>query len=336
MIAGFVTFVLVLKITASGWISGSSFFGNVWVAMLSNIIGAPGLGILAFYGIYSFFSNLQAADDRRRRDEEHLKAEEQSEKERLIAVAEREKERLRREEENHQATQRTLELRLSSLMSNSAQLIGNLPKLVRDAEDALNTAEQEFKDGVFAPFWDAIERAANKLATFQSHIQRITQNVTSYKGEATMLETPHPHFQIAVSTLPDASRTVLRMNSIIRPAQKNFEFANIYELHKMNRVLIAGFTTLGQAIYNLGNSLRTSLDELKYSVNDLGDSLHSSLDGIETAISDASYAQQQAESDLLAEAQLSGERSVQDSEARREHERKELKMLDNIQRRKKP
>lgn len=273
----------------------------------------------AIIGLFIAVVDVQRKMAKRKKEEkERLRLE----KEWLRQEEERQYTEHKRAKERHQVEQRSIELRLANLMSDSTQIIGNLPKLVRDAEHALDIADQDFREGAFVPFWEAIEQAANRLATFQSHIQGLTRNVAAYKNEASMLDSPPPPFQLEVNKLPDASRTVHRMNAIVRSAQKDYHFADIYVNLKTNQLLVAGFTTLGQAINNLGDSLHSSLFELESSVT--------------TAISESSYAHQRAASDLLAEVQLSREESARDSEARREHEQKELDMLDNIQRHKKP
>jgi hypothetical protein len=57
------------------------------------------------------------------------------------------------------------------------------------------------------------------------------------------------------------------LRSIVRVAQKNFQFATIYEQRKTNQLLIGGFSTLAQAINDLGSRLESSLDELTSSVS---------------------------------------------------------------------
>ena len=220
--------------------------------------------------------------------------------ERLKAMRMQEAECRAREEAN----QRALTVHLNSLASESARMAQNLPAIVHSAENALDLAEAEFEEGVLDPFWDAVEQATTKLATFESHVRQIVRNAETHRAESGKLPLTTPTFQLGVHTLPDASRTANRMRNIVRRAQKNPDFSKIFHLRKTNQLLIAGFTTLGQAI------------------NDLGGRLDSSLETLSTTFSIEI-------SDLA-------DQAARESEARRDHERQEREMLDNIQRRKRP
>lgn len=184
-----------------------------------------------------------------------------------VKLARQETEARRLAAERHAAEQRALSLRLSSVVSDATQTAAGLPTLRRSAESALNLAEREFDDGAFAPFWDAIEKAVKNLANFEVTTQRLIQNSRFYSGEAAKLEIPPPPFRIGVDTLPDASRTADRMRTVVRRAQKDFHFASIYEQRKTNQLLIAGFSTLGQAIGEFADRLDSSLEQLSSAVS---------------------------------------------------------------------
>ncbi len=210
----------------------------------------------------------------------------------------------REQQRRHQAGQDLVALHISSLLASSRTAAAALPKLIKAAETSLDIAEKEFAEGTFAPFWDAVEEAANTLARISATIDQLISNSTQYKTEGLRLETPAPPFELGTRPLPDASHTANRMRAIVRRAQKDFHFATIYEQRKTNRILVAGFSSLGQAINELGDSLTTSMERLAQTV--------------------------------ATEFQLTRDQAAQDSEARREHERQECEMLDNIQRRRKP
>ena len=229
--------------------------------------------------------------------------------------AQKEAESRRRAAEQHSAAQRALALRLTNVISESTRTATDLPKLVQTAENTIDLAEQEFQDGAFAPFWDAVEQAANKLASYEATIQRLIQNSDFYTGEALKLETPPPPFQLGLQTLPNASHTANRMRAVVRRAQKDFHFATIYEQRKTNQLLVAGFSTLGQAINELGDRLDSSIERLASSVS--------------ISVSEQTTA-------LVSELEMSSEQAASDAAAQREHEREEREMLDNIQRRRKP
>jgi hypothetical protein len=129
--------------------------------------------------------------------------------------------------------------------------------------------------------------------------------VQDYKNGVSRLNNSPPPFKLDIRSLSDAvTHTMERMRTIIRKAQKDIDFAKIYELHKTNKLLTSGFSTLGQT------------------VNELQDCLVSSLNNLSSSVS-------RATSNLLTQMKL-------ESLERREHEREEREMLDNIQRKRKP
>jgi len=56
------------------------------------------------------------------------------------------------------------------------------------------------------------------------------------------------------------------LNATIRKAQTKFEFANIWEHRKIQKILIAGFKNLGEAINNMKNEVVSSIENLENSI----------------------------------------------------------------------
>lgn len=218
------------------------------------------------------------------------------------------------------AQQQQVQAKLTLIVTSSQKVADGLPILLNDAERALERAEREFSEGVFAPFWDAIEEAARKLATFERDVNALVQNAREHKEVVVGLspaEQPIP-FRLGVQALPDATHIAERMRTVVRRAQKDRDFATIYELRKTNQLLVTGFSTLGQAIADLKERLESSLDRLSTSVSDLNVNLSN------------------ATSEVVSKLEQSMQHAERESDARREHERAEREMLDNIQRRRKP
>jgi len=138
------------------------------------------------------------------------------------------------------------------------------------AERFLKTADKDFADGAFAPFWDQIERTANELAAYKNSVEQLGRCIHVYQREALLLEnTPDavPALQLGEHKLPDARPLAERFSALVRQAQTNFQFAMIYEQRKTNQLLYAGFGTLGAAIYALGESVNLSLTQLSKTMN---------------------------------------------------------------------
>lgn len=220
--------------------------------------------------------------------------------------------------EQHRAQQSAVKNSLDTLIHEVQHLAGGTPAYVAQADKLLDVAAIEFQEGAFAPFWDAIEQATTSLAAFDESIRKITEKVSSYKNKLLTYQGPHPSLAFAPEHLPDAAPTVEKLKGIVRQAQKDFHFATIYEQRKTNAILISGFSTLGQAIYDLGGRLDQSLRDLGSSVSELGVSITS------------------VAADVRADLKELREDMSHESAARRAHEAKEQEMLDNIQRRKKP
>lgn len=230
----------------------------------------------------------------------------------------RDEEEKKRKQQEYDTNQQHVTQRLRGFVSESATIFRNLPKYIDASERALDQAQIEFDDGAFAPFWDAVERAANHLASFSLGIQNIHDHSLNYKSEKLKINSAPPPFQLDIDALPDATHTANRMRSIVRIAQKNFHFATIYEQRKTNKLLVTGFTSLGEA-----------LSEMSYRIE-------SSMSALSSSISEISVNNQEYSKSLITGIESLREEVQSDAAARRDHERKERDMLDNIQRGRKP
>ncbi len=203
---------------------------------------------------------------------------------------------------------------LSELLSSSRSTFLSMRELIPAAGHHLDRAEQEFEEGVFAPFWDEVEHATNKLATYRNGIETINGKAFEYRREAANVTGPVPPFDLPFRELPDGRPTAHRLVAIVRRAQKDFHFATIYEQRKTNKILVAGFGTLASAIYEIG-------DAISFSLNNLSNTLDELLDATREHSTQAT---------LQATRRGEIEQEILES-----HERQE-RMLDNIQRGRKP
>ena len=128
-----------------------------------------------------------------------------------------------------------------------------------DADAALDQAEVEFADGAFAPFWDEIEAAANCLARVDEAVREIASVSEHYWDHTAKLDEPPPPLMIDPSSLPDIEGIAERLQSVVCPAQRDFQFATIFEQRKTNQLLVNGFGTLAWAIAEISDRLSRSL-----------------------------------------------------------------------------
>jgi hypothetical protein len=232
-----------------------------------------------------------------------------------VAAEESEK---RRKAIEHEANQNRIRQNLEACISTSDTCITSVNGNNEQANAALDVAEQEFAEGAFAPFWDAVERAANRLAQADADIRSLEKCSNGFAKEVIELESEPPAFRFAPKSIPNTSRTSARMREIVRAAQRNFEFASIYEQRKTNQLLIVGFSTLNEALTTMTGRLEESILSLSDSITRLAEI-------------NRSTSEELIESVRLLQADVKS-----DGTAQRDHNETVEKILDNIQRGRKP
>ena len=145
------------------------------------------------------------------------------------------------------------------------------------AEQLLDTAENEFQDSAFSPFWDSIERAMQRLGAVDGGIKLITDYSNKYKAIAKSYKGEPPAFPIDPDSWRADSRPSALPLGVCRSScarrRRNFQFATIYEQRKTSEILIAGFANLGEAIHGLGTRLEELIDMLGDQIHDLSSSM---------------------------------------------------------------
>jgi type II secretory pathway pseudopilin PulG len=269
----------------------------------------------------------------------------------------REANRRKEEEKRIREEQQRTRIRILAVLLNNRNraLIAfeGIPKKLSDAEEMIDVAEQDFQDGAFAPFWDTIEQATTKLAEVNDSVQEVEQHSRWYANSVTQYEINLPAFPISresVHRLLAANSTGQRLKSIVRQAQRDFNFATIYEQRKTNKILIAGFSNLGEALRDLGERLHESISNLEGSVLSMSNKLEDALYDVSSSVRISndllvylSEAVSSLEFSVNDSAQFIGstlERNIARVEERFKEEadrqRQALHMLDNIQRRRYP
>ena len=260
-------------------------------------------------------ANLRAA-------EAHSQAEARAEAVRLQAAAARrqveaELARLQRQRDE----QRWKYEQMVSLGTQSIALFESLPNHLSVAEKHLDQADVEFADCVFPRFWDAIENAAKAIAPFAQGVRQINENLSRHTEAMKEYADTPPQFPLShktVAKLAVANKTAQRMEAMVRKAQSEPTFATIYELRKTNselrktnQILIAGFTNLTEALYQMSSQITDSLEGLAWTFNESTRVLHARTGDVVDAI-------------------------VQHDSEDAQRVEKVVKMLDNIQRGQKP
>jgi hypothetical protein len=132
-----------------------------------------------------------------------------------------------------------------------------------------------------------------------------------------------------VTKLGVGATTAERMQATVRKAQRNFQFATIYEQRKTNQILVEGFTSLAEALNEMTWHITTSIDNLTRSVDGMASTLNDSMRAIHSRLGEIGEA---AHKDSRETAHQRAE-EASDAAAR---EGMALEMLDNIQRGRRP
>lgn len=246
---------------------------------------------------------LQEEADRRRK----ANAAEEARRQAAEAAEEARRQRHKEEQEGYRNE-------LTALGERSLVLFESMPDHLGSAEDYLTQAEVEFADGAFAPFWDCIENGAKMLGRFDESVRHIKDSACRYTQLVKQYEDAPPMFPLAhhtVTRLSVGTATAERMQAIVRRAQRDFQFATIYEQRKTNQILVAGFTNLAHALQHMTRQIAASIDALADSVDVMGSTLDASIGAMANEASKA----------------------ASDAAAREE---RALEMLDNIQRGRRP
>ncbi len=233
-----------------------------------------------------------------------------------------ERERLQREHDQQQAFYLAS---LASCRDTSLSLFERMPLHLMETEALLDQAERDFQERAFAPFWSSVQRAAGELGRYDHSVRMITDKarehsaiVEKYEGEAP----PFPLDLRSAKGIEAAKPTTERLSVIVRKAQRDFEFATIYEQRKTNQLLVAGFTNLAQALEGMGRHIASSIEDLSSQVAHVSRSVDNLAAGQKEYLADLRSAVQ----DHSEQARAQHEESLQ------RHD-KALDMLEQFQRR---
>lgn len=192
-----------------------------------------------------------------------------------------------REKERYREAQRGIRSSIDSKRRESLVLYEALPTYLQSAEKHLDQADLDFEEGAFSPFWNSIEKAARNLAAFDDSVRRISKNISGHEQLAERLDGRVPTFPISISSVDElaaASAVSNRMNSIIRTAQRDFQFSLIYEQRKTSRILASGFETLGEVLDGIGAQLIDSINQLGNSVSEASSSVVRSVEKVDKRV----------------------------------------------------
>lgn len=144
---------------------------------------------------------------------------------------------------------------------------------LKGAASSLKRSQAEFAEGTFAPFWDEVAECVRQLATVQFEARGIADDARRHMDASEGYDGPVPAFPVSLSTVEHAKERAGELEGecslVIRRAQKNFQFATIYEQRKTNSILVQGFSSLSDAIGRLSSTMRSSFEEVTARLEEL-------------------------------------------------------------------
>lgn len=176
---------------------------------------------------------------------------------------------------------------VNSLAKSIASAFEAAQEHSRSATKLLDAAEIDLADRAFAPFWDSIESAIVSVGMLDESIRSINEHFKQYPALVTEYGEVTPKIVIAEewrNTLTGAPDVSARLRQLVRVAQRDFEFASIFEQRKTHRLLVEGFAGLDDAVAAMTGRLEASISSLNSSIARLQDDLHDSLDSIHEEI----------------------------------------------------
>ncbi len=234
-----------------------------WViGFISKNIGLTIVVVAAAVALYFFVKSIRNHFKEEKERQEFLESQRREREAEAKALAVR-----REREAQERAVQRDRQIqRLSTLRQGYMDAEAELEIRLSGAVRALAGGHDEFRDGAFAPFWDAIEDAVNDLARFNQLVDYARETVNEVRNTKllpTVVAKPLPAIVV-----PDAVPATRTLNDLVKQAQRDFQFSVIFEQRKTNQILTAGFRSLSDALNEVGSRIDDSVSSLRLDLRD--------------------------------------------------------------------
>lgn len=154
---------------------------------------------------------------------------------------------------------------LKGYLSRATEHRTKLVRYLQECDDWLSSADVEYRASAYAPFWDAVEQSALRLAKYNSSLRALNDLAEMYyqglRGRT------HSFSAFDYSEIPDPSSQIRRFNAVVRRGQTNYKFATIWEHRATREAVVAGFRTLGDAISGIEQTLSGSVNQLQNTIS---------------------------------------------------------------------
>lgn len=232
---------------------------SILIMFLSPVLGLIGIGILVVLG-GSYYSTV---------------SKKVTEKQNKIAQDKRAKE-YDLEKENVSRTQQAIEManKLNEILDKSEYLrTTGIYTQLNSIKSVLNKIKFEFEENALIPFWDEIENFVKEMNSYEESLRILELNKKTYYQIIHSTENNFPKtFPTTIdNNLPE--KLINDFKAIQREAFKKFEYANLWEQRKTQKILAFGFSNLQDAINNMSDSIVSAIYVLNDSVIDLNNTV---------------------------------------------------------------
>ena len=251
---------------------------------------------------------------------------------RKLSLQERLSETIQIENRNSVHEAERITTNVITIYDDSKSKKDSLIKLLSRAKLHIDIADREFQERAFSPFWEAIETATAQFVEYNNTVRELTASSQSASALLKSRNHSFPTFPVAPTDIPDPNSLAQKLRGVVRRAQQDFQFASIQEQRKTHQAIIAGFSSLTDAVERIGG-------EIEWSIRELGSVVQQGFDtmgaGMEKIIESQSRSEEQGDK-LLKE--IGGARSDFSSYAKKvaKDQEKQSEILDDIRRGRKP
>jgi gas vesicle protein len=243
---------------------------------------------------------------------------------RLLLVVEMQK----RDEELAMKDALIIEKKANHLYSIQSENVSKLSTTLAKIDNIIPFVEQLFSQRAFSPFWDQIEQALKLLDSFNEQISQVNREAMDYYDLLRGHEHTFPEFPVKSESLPNASGATEKLQTIIAFAQRDFQFATIFEQRRTTETMYRGFRNLQEAVSDLLMHIESSTSALKASLQRGFSKLSSDL---ADAVDDAGGAQREIITEFKEQSEEQFDESREWRQQTAKHQVAVEKSLDKIQ-----
>jgi hypothetical protein len=142
-----------------------------------------------------------------------------------------------------------------SYLKKNDDLVKSINNDIKYIFSELDVAKIDFSERAFSPFWNRIKNSLIALDNIDKTIkkQSILEKEYRYLLNGKPHNFPPLEFNINYEKIDIASKEVKRLT---RSAEKDFQFAMIFEKKKIQDICVFGFRNMTESIYNIERSVR--------------------------------------------------------------------------------